>query len=174
MRSNREAFDELEPDPLLWDSISAAIEKPARRRVLPILVRVSSIAAIFIAGYFFSTWMHQHSIPTPAAAALPSETIQMLSDAKAFYTSQIEERSKQVFELAADQPDLRSDLQKEFNELDAMYASLEKDLGDAVATEAVVDAMIQHYRVRLQLLEEMLQQLQAQQPTAGEEVNHVY
>lgn len=173
IRSNREAFDELEPDPGMWDKISPNLPRPATQRRLKLFIRIGSIAAIFIAGYLFSVWTNQSAHDNRQAVEIPSESLRMLNEAKAFYTGQIEERSQQLFDLSADQPKLRDDLQKEFNELDAMYATLEKDLGDQVATEAVVEAMIQHYRIKLQLLEDMLQQLQINNRAAKEEVPHV-
>lgn len=173
IRSNKVAFDELEPDPGMWDKISPNLPRPARQRRLNLFVRIGSIAAIFIAGYLFSVWTNQSSQNTQQAIEVQSESLRMLSEAKAFYTSQIEERSQQLYNLSADQPNLRRDLQIEFSELDAMYANLEKDLGDQVATEAVVEAMIQHYRIKLQLLEDMLQQLQNNNSAGKEEVPHV-
>lgn len=175
IRSHREAFDELEPDPRLWESISQSLDEPVKRkRFLPLLIKVSSIAAIFIAGYLFHVMLNGDKQAPAYTTETPSESIRMLGEARAYYTSQIEEYSEKVFSLAADQPDLRKDLQNEFKELDAMYASLENDLSDEVATEAVVEAMIQHYRVKLQLLEDMLQQLQQNNAAGREEVQHVY
>ncbi|KAF0131844.1 MAG: hypothetical protein FD155_368 [Bacteroidetes bacterium] len=172
IRSNKEAFDELEPDPRLWEGIQSSLKQPSKKIMLPFLLKISTVAAIFIAGYFFSMLVNTRPDAAPVAQA-PSESIRVLNEAKAYYTQQIDERSQLVFQLASDKPELTEDLKHEFEALDALYISLEKDLGDEVATETVVEAMIQHYRIKLELLEDMLMQLQAASGDKEKEASHV-
>jgi hypothetical protein len=170
VRSRRDAFDTLEPNDL-WPDIEARLDAPKMRRTIPLWLKMSGIAAIFISGYFFSLLVHHGSTSTKPAVA-DVQALQMLTEARAYYTQQIDETSQLVFQLAADQPALTLELKNEFNEMDLLYAALEKDLGDQVATEKVVEAMIQHYRVKLEMLEDILNQLKAAE---GEkkEVHHV-
>ena len=46
-------------------------------------------------------------------------------------------------------------------ELDSTYAQLKLDLKDNVANEQIIEAMIQNYRIKLQILEKMLDHLKA-------------
>ena len=46
--------------------------------------------------------------------------------------------------------------QFDLTELDSIYSSLREDLKDDVANEEVIEAMVQNYRLRVEILEEML------------------
>lgn len=171
VRSRRDAFDALEPNNL-WPGIEANLDVETTRKPAPLWLKMSAIAAIFIAGYFFALLIHYNSNASKISPLTDVQALQMLTEARAYYTQQIDETSQLVFQLAADQPALTLELKNEFNEMDRLYAALEKDLGDQVATEKVVEAMIQHYRVKLEMLEDILNQLKAAE-IEKKEVHHV-
>jgi len=49
--------------------------------------------------------------------------------------------------------------------MDSIYSSLRKDLKDNINNKEVVEAMIQNYRIRLDILENMLQQIKGNEST---------
>jgi hypothetical protein len=54
--------------------------------------------------------------------------------------------------------------------MDKVFEELKEDLRDNAANEEVIEAMIQNYRLKLDILEEMLYRLkQARQPQKDEE-----
>ena len=53
-------------------------------------------------------------------------------------------------------------MRPESRELDKIYKGLKNDLKDNVSNEEVIEAMIQNFRLKLQLLEEIQRQLQSQ------------
>jgi hypothetical protein len=56
-------------------------------------------------------------------------------------------------------PDVANDMKKDLAELDSVYRNLKKDLGDNIANEEIINAMIQNYRMKLQILEDIKQAL---------------
>jgi len=165
VRSHRDAFDELEPEPRLWPEIEARIQAPKISLWKNHLIKVAAVAAIFIAGYFFSFIVNKvEKNETQQSMAVQSPEIQELLEAKAYYTSQIDERSKMVFKLASNNPAIKAEISNEFSQMEEAFKQLQHDLADEVASEVVIEAMIQHYRLKLELLEDILQQLQAAAP----------
>jgi len=57
--------------------------------------------------------------------------------------------------------------------LDSVYADLRRDLKDNAANEEVIEAMIQNYRLKLEILEDVLSQMrQANNNHNNEEKDH--
>ncbi|MGD2034222.1 MAG: hypothetical protein PVF73_04140, partial [Bacteroidales bacterium] len=51
---------------------------------------------------------------------------------------------------------LEEELQTDLSELDSIYEGLKDDLKDNIANHEVIEAMIQNYRLRIAILEDML------------------
>ncbi len=164
IRSHRDAFDELEPEPRLWHEIEAKIQAPKISLWRTHLIKVAAVAAIFIAGYFFSFIVNKVENEPQQSTVVQSPEIQELLEAKAYYTSQIEERSEKVLKLASNNPSIKAEISNEFSQMEEAFKQLQHDLADEVASEMVIEAMIQHYRLKLELLEDILHQLQAAAP----------
>lgn len=173
VRANKTAFDELEPSPILWEKIEEKMPKGDQIRWQRLFIRVSAVAAIFIAGYFFSVFIHQTPADTPLAATANNEYTEML-EAKVFYTRQIEQHRTAIFELIENQPEIMEEISQEFEKMEESMQELQLDLDDEVSGEQVMEAMIQHYRLKLELLEDILLQLQASDNETQKEVHHVY
>lgn len=77
----------------------------------------------------------------------------------AYYASRIEQKKKEIFIFTASNPKIEKDVTIEFEQLDSAYKALRNDLKDNVDNSEVVSAMIQNYRIRLEILENILEQL---------------
>lgn len=82
-----------------------------------------------------------------------------LNQLKAYYASRIEQRKNEIFIFTAGNPKIEKDISIEMNELDSAYKALRIDLKDNIDNSEVVSAMIQNYRIRLEILENILEQL---------------
>ena len=64
--------------------------------------------------------------------------------------------------MLAEYPSLEDELETDLSELDSIYISLKSDLNDNVANHEVIEAMIENYRLRISILEDMLGFLKSQ------------
>jgi hypothetical protein len=71
----------------------------------------------------------------------------------------IEQRKQEFILLSGSDASLRKEVDIELTELDHIYRELKEDLKDNADNEEVVVAMIQNYRLKLEILEEILLQL---------------
>jgi len=155
---NKEEFDVYTP--------SLKVEKNIRFRksknifvVHKILRNAAAFLLIFGASYVFHAKF-------PLDSLFNSDSrIEMkypeLYEAKQFYTKQVDYKMQEVSKHIENYPEIAEELNYEFNELDSVYKSLKDDLEEDIANEEVVNAMIQNYKLKLQILEGILQKLQS-------------
>lgn len=179
MIENREVFDDMAPDPKVWKELQKDITPPRKIHWRSISLRVAAVAAIFIMSYFIHDFIDNEQDVKPAGAARGldpqnAKEIQNLVETQAFYSSKIEYKKEEVFRLAGGNKSLVSDINTEFNELDKALGDLKQDLQDNASNEEVVEAMIQNYRLKLMILEEMLMQLKASQKSDENEKDESY
>jgi hypothetical protein len=166
--AHRDEFDVMEPDANTWSKISLQdVSKPkSALNWKTILGRVAAVLVIFISSYYFHRYVdyqREHSMTRSDVTALEDRQIlnEML-ESKAYYTRLIDSKTEQVFLLTANQPSLRTEIQEEMKQLDQEFLELQNDLYDLTDSEEVLAAMIQNYRLKLQILEETMLQLKAQ------------
>ena len=73
-----------------------------------------------------------------------------------YYNSQISSLYEKARPLLTSNPDIRMELDNSLGELDSLSLQIRNDLKDNVANEEVIGALIRNYRLRIQLLEDML------------------
>jgi hypothetical protein len=167
---NREHFDDMEPRPEVWDRI----EKP-KAPVLGIgwkgvAWRVAATVIIFFSSYIFFRITDKD--PGQPSGNLYSDLEQEqsplyneLREAEIYYTSQIEFMRAEAIRISENDPGVREIIDMEMVDLDEIFQELKNDLQDNTDNEEVIEAMIQNYRVKLEVLEEILVQLkQANEP----------
>jgi hypothetical protein len=172
---NKADFDTLEPSAKMWERIEFQKNRNEKFKIRPLFYKIAAAAAIFVGGYFLSDLIHYQKAQKSdnLTESTVSPEIQAFLEARAYYTSLINQKESQVFQLAGDNPQLKTDINNEFQHLDKIYKELEQDLSDQVANEEVIEAMIQHYRIKLNILEDMLQQLKPDESTKESEVHYV-
>jgi len=165
---HRDEFDVMEPSPELWTKIALPPPAPEAKRLsaTQILMRVAAVVVIFVASYYFHAYVNQPDIQrlavNPTMSTEDRQLVEEMMESKAYYTSLINTKTDEVYQLAANQPLLRDEIKDELKELDQEFLRLQNDLLDNADNEEIIAAMIQNYRLKLQILEETLIQLQAQ------------
>lgn len=168
---HREEFDDLEPDPAIWERVETRKAPIIRINWKDIAWKAAAVAVIFTASYYFHDFMasrNQHKQMMGANSAESSKMATELIEAEAYYSAQINMKKDEVFRLTAQNPEIRHEVDRELVDLDRVYDELKDDLKDNAANEEVVEAMIQNYRLKLEILEEMLMVLKQSNGTQNE------
>ncbi len=151
---HRADFDAREPDPSLWLKISANTTVVKTRRSLVWLRYAAAVAVLFAgfsAGLYYLAGNNTNRLANPV--------YQEVVETEAYYTGIISERYQELQPYLVDNPQLKNDLDFDMKELDEIYSGLKKDLSDNVANPEVIEAMIQQYRMKVEILEQLLYQL---------------
>ncbi len=168
VNENRDGFDEFIPDPAIWAQIQKNTTKVKTFSIYKLMLRVAAVVVIFVSSYVF----HDYQSESKRAALLMEEADQNQLDeaknffeAKAYYATLIGNKEKELFSLIKDYPELKNELKDEFKAVDKEISELQKDLKDGAKTEVIIEAMIQKYRLKLSILEEVFLALSEDQHT---------
>ena len=168
-----EQFDDQEPDPALWEKVNTRKAPVIRINWKDIAWKAAAVVVIFVASYYFHDYMASRKQFSGGRisknAELNSPIVKELIEAEAYYTSQINMRKEEVFRLTASNPEVRHEIDDEMIDLDRAYKELKEDLKDNADNEEVIEAMIQNYRIKLDILEEMLRRLKHSNESQNEE-----
>lgn len=162
---HRDEFDDLEPNPAIWQKIEKRQPEKTEFNWTRVLIRVAAVVVIFVSSYIFFDYVsneqgRQAFTETEKPDPNDTQIYQDLIEAEYYYTSQIEYSKEEFYRLAGNNSALREEINIELSELDRIYRELKEDLKDNADNEEVVVAMIQNYRLKLEILEEILIQLQ--------------
>ena len=156
VRQNREQFDLREPDPSIWLKINPANTRVKERRPMRWLRVAAAVAMIFAgstAGIYFLTGgkaeMDQYS----------SELYMEIQETEQYYSQMVKMRYDELKPYLASDPVAEEMLSIDMTELDEVYGELKEDLKDNASNPEVIEAMILNYRVKLEILEDLLNQL---------------
>lgn len=170
---HRGQFDDQEPDPALWEKVDMRKAPVIRINWKDIAWKAAAVAVIFVASYFFHDYIasrkQSYQNLMNKNAEVNSPMVRELIAAEAYYTSQIDLRKEEVFRLTASNPEVRREIDLEMVDLDRVFTELKEDLKDNADNEEVIEAMIQNYRLKLDILEEMLLRLKQSNESQNEE-----
>jgi hypothetical protein len=175
---NRNEFDDLEPNPAIWNKIQKKEPKTIQLNWTKVLVRVAAVVVIFVSSYIFFDYnsnKNANQILTESGN-VNKESASMyenLMEAEFYYSSQIEQRKEEFYHLAGNNAPLRNEINIELSELDNIFRELKEDLNDNADNEEVVVAMIQNYRLKLEILEDILSQLEPAKENTKNDENEI-
>jgi len=157
VKQHREQFDQHEPDPSIWLKINPdnqAVAKERRpMRWLRIAAAVAMIFAGSTAGIYFLTGEGVE------ADRLSSELYLEILETEQYYSQIVSDRYKELKPFLVSNPGAEEMLSTDMEELDEVYEELKEDLKDNASNPEVIEAMILNYRVKLEILEDLLIQL---------------
>ena len=161
VHNNKDSFDAFEPNPTIWQRIEKRKGHVIQLNWKQVAWRAAAVAVIFAASWFINDLTDSQRQPQVAVESRTSneeqpQIIKDLMEAEIYYTSQISMKRDELFILAGNQPGVMEDVDSELIDLDNVYQELKKDLNDNAANEEILEAMIQNYRLKLQILEDML------------------
>lgn len=170
IKKNREAFDLKSPPEQLWDAIEQQMDaenpkKTTEIATFPTLkaqakawrqyLRPAAAAAILLfAGFAIGTYLNQRDASAHTLATIYPE----YAEVEKYYKRQI---SNGISKLAGLQ---EGDLvQQDLHALDSLYQQLLSDLQTAPpeAASRIVEAMINNYKTRIEILEQVQRSLDA-------------
>lgn len=160
---NRDQFDFREPYPGIWKKIEANIRPKKHLNLRIIISRAAAVLLIFAASYAVNEFVHRHrhnrmetekKRPSQKEIAIPE-----LQEAEAYYSGLIDKKLEEVKPILANCPSLEKELQIDMTELDSVCLDLKKDLKDNIANQEVIDAIIENYRMKIAILEDLRKEI---------------
>lgn len=166
VQENAGGFNTLEPPAMAWDAIEKKLpvaRKPGVRKLWPYAWKVAAAVLIFASAWMLNDYLDLNGQKQTAGqrkGSVENPALSELQDAEAYYTSQINSKQAELAAYASEHPEIIADLKMEFSEMDKKKAELKDDLKESNADEKVIEAIILSYRVKLEILDQMLSELQ--------------
>ncbi len=159
IKENRSSFDDLTPPSDMWSNIEGKLA--TNRKISPktIIYRISGAAAILIVAIFSYTLVFSDRAQNDQLSAMNNEIL----ETEQYYNLKVLQKKEQVFKLTSSQPEIKKDIEEELALLDTAMLELKNDLKENISNTEVVEAMIQNYRMKLQILEDILQYIEPQE-----------
>lgn len=173
VNEHRQEFDFREPDPAIWDRIKQESDKkkqpPKGGKIIKFqrfLYRAAAVIVIATLSIGIYEYFDREVINTIETVADTPEKdmheellIPELREVEHYYSAEIDKKMEELSKFTSTDRELKQDITTDMDELDQAYDELREDLKEAVATEEIIEAMVQNYRLKLQILEQMLQQI---------------
>lgn len=165
VRKNTQGFDSDEAPQMVWDTIENELPSAKTtpvKKLWPFAWKAAAAILIFTSAWMLNDYYdtkRNHEMYETAPAMAETPELKELSDAEAYYTSQITNKQSELIEYTKQHPEIIEDLKREFMEMDKDKAELKKDLAESNADEKVIEAIILSYRVKLEILDQMLTEM---------------
>jgi hypothetical protein len=145
IRKNKDDLDKYEPSPDVWRGIRKEMHR-GRRELAGWLSAAAMIAVILGTSALFY-------------AASQNKADPEVIESEIYYNNLVNDLFSQAAPLLTGYPDLEKELMTDMSQIDSICADIKKDLRDNIDNQEVIEALISNYRIKTQILEEMLDAL---------------
>jgi hypothetical protein len=157
IRRNREELDKYEPPSGVWKGIGKRLngKKSPIYRWISIAAMITVIAGTAVVLYrsgLKPSELNNNNTLNPATTRASSQ----LKETEIYYNNLANSLFREATPMLAKYPEVEKELFTDISHLDSICLEIRKDLKDNVANEDVIEAMIQNYRIKIRLLEDML------------------
>ncbi len=167
IQANLQRFDSQEPSPGHMARFEQKLNHQPSRSLFSRIPYVLKAAVVLLLVALSSILIYEQArIYYQNQRVLSLEDISAeFGEAEFYYTSLIKNKYQEINKLNIDDPKQKEMLMVELGEMDKLFHSLQKDFQDNPTDERVINAMISHYQLKLEVMSQIITQL--------EEVNQV-
>jgi hypothetical protein len=163
INENRDYFDDANPSDGHLERFQSKLEASTiytvkkRVKVLPYLLRAAAVAILVTLS---SLWTWEHVLSPNSDKMTLSEVSPEYSNVEKYYVQQVNLMEDEIrgFDLN-DDPNQKEMLITELESMDSMYEELQKDLKANPNDERVINAMIEHYQKKVEVMNYIITQL---------------
>jgi len=164
VQHNREEFDVLDVDSQIWERINKAQPKGVKKtKIHPILWRAAAAVVLLTSAWWISQHFDVNTVKVFSEEIRENsinKEIPQLQEAEKLYGEQANVLLSKLDEKLSTYPELKAELNTDLAELDSTFAQYKHELNTAPSTEDVVHAMIQIYRMKVDILQQLHDELQ--------------
>jgi hypothetical protein len=95
-----------------------------------------------------------------------------LKETETYYNTLVNSLYKEATPLLTNNPDIKKELNTDLSHIDSICVEIKKDLKDNISNQDVVEALIQNYRIKIKILEDMLTVLKANENNPEKKKSH--
>jgi len=173
IRNNREDLDRYSPPDNVWKAIRKSLHHKRRDVIMwfsaaAMIIVILTTAAMF---YVFNR-REDYTLSGKEADILLMKSNPELIESEIYYNNLIHDLYSEATPLLTGNPDVEKELLIDMAQIDSICTDIKKDLKDNVANQEVVEALINNYRIKIQILEDLLNTLKQDETGNDNKLNH--
>jgi hypothetical protein len=160
IRNNREEMDYRDPSPKVWKEI----RKKTGRKGKSITTWTAAASVLILIGTSLILLLSKgDKVHGSGSEALLMKNNPQLLETEFYYNNMIKTLYNEASPMLVVYPDLKKELNDDMAQIDSLCADIKKDLRDNVSNQQVIEALIKNYRIKTEILQEMLDLLRQEQ-----------
>lgn len=161
IKQNRNSFDTAEPADGHFERFTSRLANRRTKRSfsLPNILKVASVAVLIILS---SLWTYDNLIIRRNAdqGMSLSEVSPEYQEVELYYTSLVNTKYDEIDHLKFPEDSIQKQiLRKELSNMDFIYSNLKKELVANPTDERIINAIIEHYELKIEVMNQILVQL---------------
>jgi hypothetical protein len=161
--TNKRLFDDSEPADGHFERFSLKLEMRCRtisskKSIVPYLLRAAVVTLLVTLS---SLWTWDHFIRSDNSRMTLGQVSPQYKEVENYYVHQVNLMENEIVNVdVANNPLQKNELLKEMKSMDSVYVSLQKELKANPNDERIINAMIEHYQTKLEVMTYIVNQLQ--------------
>jgi hypothetical protein len=179
IRRNKDFFEEAEPSAGHLERFNRKLElrfqaAPVKRSIVPYLLKAAVVTLLITLS---SLWTWDHFIRPGSSRMTLGQVSPQYKEVENYYVHQVGLMEGEIVNVdLKNNPQQKTMLMKEMKSMDSTYVSLQKELKANPNDERIINAMIEHYQTKLEVMTYIVNQLKSirnetQNKTGNEKVN---
>jgi hypothetical protein len=157
IRQKREDLDRYSPPADIWRKIRKELRKGKSMIRLWLSIAAMIIVILGTAVVLFRPfhrWSDSNSRKNNYEGLTQLDP--QLKETETYYNNLVNSLYKEATPLLTKNPEIKKELNIDLSHLDSICVDIKKDLKDNISNQDVVEALIQNYRIKIRILEDML------------------
>jgi len=163
IKDNRLDFDSYEPSNGHFDRFDQKLKEFNRKKRSFSIAYLLKAAVVAILVVFSGLWVYENFESRSNTGIALSEISPEYGEVEMYYTHLVSQKYGEINQCKSLDSTQKIMLVNELNEMDSIYDNLKQDLITNPNDQRVINAMIQHYQLKVEVMNQILQQLQQAQ-----------
>ncbi|MGD0342153.1 MAG: hypothetical protein ABSA76_10685 [Bacteroidales bacterium] len=162
--SNRDFFEDEEPSKGHFERFQMKLEKrfhggSIKRSIVPYLLKAAVVTLLVTLS---SLWMWDHFIRPDRGRMALGDVSPQYREVENYYIHQVKLEENEITDINfSGNTEQKKMLKKEMESMDSVYIQLQKELKANPNDERIINAMIEHYQTKLEVMSYIVGQLKA-------------
>jgi len=162
IRNNKDFFEEAEPSEGHLERFNRKLElrfqtNKTKRSILPYLLRAAVVTLLVTLS---SLWTWDHFIRPGSSRMALGDVSPQYKEVENYYIHQVNLMEGEIVTVdLKNNPGQKEMLMNEMRSMDSVYVSLQKELKANPDDERIINAMIEHYQTKLEIMTYIVNQL---------------
>jgi hypothetical protein len=164
IRNNKDLFEGHEPidghlDRFNWKLEKRLHSKDNKRSIVPYLLRAAVVTLLVTLS---SLWTWDHFLRTDKGGMTLGQVSPQYKEVENYYVHQVNLMESELLNVdLKNNPDQKKMLVNEMKSMDSVYVQLQKELKANPNDERIINAMIEHYQTKVEVMSYIVNQLKA-------------